>query len=1370
MNYQIKKVDGRFIVKGSDKRAYSDPCKTRQEAAEIMRDLYADMQGERGLAALAEAYAVPTPPTPVADVSGIQAVLGSEKAVRPSVQKSGLQTRNLSPVFVDFFSKSDADDERLVVGYASSERLDSQDEIVDFEAIKAALSDYMEWANVREMHENKAAGTVIKAEPIEGEVKVGSKVITNPLRIEARIFDNDAWEKVKSGVYKGFSIGGKVLNWVTEKIDGKEIKRITSLLLTEISLVDRPANPDAKFLFWKRDMGKGTVDDFAPGATLRFDTPAEAVSFFKELARKSDDGELPDTDSIADFLLGFEKASDDAYITVERQRQSGFATLISGGGEKGVAMKFWLPKNMQKGAMAKAGVSIKDPEEFKRLKAAIDGYDILQAKASRYGITTALAEKLTLTPEDFKAKYGVDAEAYPQVFVIHKPTNRWDKKDGIYVTLKPGWAAAVAAQSAQNFGALGVSGKSAAASLRKEGRAFSSANALAMHEVIKRLAELLQGAGDDVAAQVAALYETDEPEELEAAIKAIMRKVGKGNAFAKSSTDSDSLDPSYSQSAYVYEETFTDASALRSLFQTLGIVGRPEYVKHVKGGGSVVVRILNGLAQWGQKGKPGEDRFYVGMEGTDAKGNVVMEDTSSVTREKIASAIDLPETAEAFGMASNAPFRKAAIESWLASLGADVSRPTPDSANALFEILGNGEIPALAAADYAAHAGIPELTAAQIVALTEKVAGYVNGVLPAYAEGNAPVFKAELAKAARALPADSLPQEVVEEWIAKGTGASLWRGNAAAYAVLVEMADEAMGKWEGESRKQTPNRVEIWQEDYPFGGNTPYFHAYYYDDAPDGDGGLYDTNISGKSAEEVEAKARDFMAVSSVKIVDKRTKKFSRAPFHKADKPKYRGTLEFGKWEADSALDVVEDIDADTNPRVKELLDTLVNTDDGTATLTITFDDEGRYADFRLDEGAKSKSVRVTMGTQKAASFTRLLTAARNNKEARMKKASGKRLLATNKENGDELWVFEDGGVYRVPRSNPRDKNGNPISGRWEASESKVNRFWDAVYSQWWAKKASRASLRKGEPSFTATPKKNFSGVLQSVPLQYGNHKFVYQLKQYTPRGEKEPLFGVDVSMDGEPLHYDSSLYSVDAANGAMRADWKRIANAIDNGEWDTDESSDAYDDWESGVMSGEVDMAARAPFRKSDLHIRPGDLVDFGKHGALYVCKAQGGRLLVTDEEAERGAFDAAGWYLDTNQADSIIERGAAKKATNKQVEKRERAQEPSPEVERLSNKAAQLETELNQKEAVLNQMNSRLEQLESLPMPGGPILRSVTKGLGNNDRVSGVLPTVNDGSQLHDITRLRGLALTEPNPVLRADYTRQLIMAEQAAAARPR
>lgn len=140
-------------------------------------------------------------------------------------------------------AKMEAQDDGTVKvwGYASSEAVDSDGEVIAAEAMKAAIPDYMKFGAVREMHGSNAAGTAIEINvEDDGRTFFG-----------AHIVDPIAVTKVKAGVYKGFSIGGSV----TAR-DELNKSQITGLKLTEISLVDRPANPDAVFTCFKADKPK----------------------------------------------------------------------------------------------------------------------------------------------------------------------------------------------------------------------------------------------------------------------------------------------------------------------------------------------------------------------------------------------------------------------------------------------------------------------------------------------------------------------------------------------------------------------------------------------------------------------------------------------------------------------------------------------------------------------------------------------------------------------------------------------------------------------------------------------------------------------------------------------------------------------------------------------------------------------------------------------------------------------------------------------------------------------------------------------------------------------------------------------------------
>lgn len=152
-------------------------------------------------------------------------------------------------LFAELSKVEEQDDGTLKVwGYASSGAVDSDGETITPSAMKAALPDYMKWANVREMHQAKAAGTAIEAEvQDDGRTWFGAHVI-----------DSEAVKKVRAGVYKGFSIGGKITS--RDKVNKTIIDGVT---LSEVSLVDRPANPEAVFTMMKMDAEK-VGDEVAP--------------------------------------------------------------------------------------------------------------------------------------------------------------------------------------------------------------------------------------------------------------------------------------------------------------------------------------------------------------------------------------------------------------------------------------------------------------------------------------------------------------------------------------------------------------------------------------------------------------------------------------------------------------------------------------------------------------------------------------------------------------------------------------------------------------------------------------------------------------------------------------------------------------------------------------------------------------------------------------------------------------------------------------------------------------------------------------------------------------------------------------------------
>lgn len=181
------------------------------------------------------------------------------------------------------FTKAEKQEDGTIIvsGIASSEDVDNDGEVVKADAIRAAIPDYMKFGAVREMHQPKAAGTALDIEVRDD----------NKTYFKAHVVDAEAVKKVQNGVYKGFSIGGKVKD--RDTID-KSV--ITGIALTEISLVDRPANPGAVFEMWKGDgIAPEALAGEPPASETPVETGKEGTDGDKQDDKKADEGKAAET-------------------------------------------------------------------------------------------------------------------------------------------------------------------------------------------------------------------------------------------------------------------------------------------------------------------------------------------------------------------------------------------------------------------------------------------------------------------------------------------------------------------------------------------------------------------------------------------------------------------------------------------------------------------------------------------------------------------------------------------------------------------------------------------------------------------------------------------------------------------------------------------------------------------------------------------------------------------------------------------------------------------------------------------------------------------------------------------------------------------
>ncbi len=127
----------------------------------------------------------------------------------------------------------------MVYGKATDDSLDIDQQICDAAWLDRAMPDWFKsGGNIREQHSNIAAGVAKEYEKKE-----------DGHYIHALVVDPVSVKKVDTGVLKGFSIGIKSPRVVRDQkaVNG----RIIDGQIVEVSLVDRPANPNAKLILAK---------------------------------------------------------------------------------------------------------------------------------------------------------------------------------------------------------------------------------------------------------------------------------------------------------------------------------------------------------------------------------------------------------------------------------------------------------------------------------------------------------------------------------------------------------------------------------------------------------------------------------------------------------------------------------------------------------------------------------------------------------------------------------------------------------------------------------------------------------------------------------------------------------------------------------------------------------------------------------------------------------------------------------------------------------------------------------------------------------------------------------------------------------------
>lgn len=183
------------------------------------------------------------------------------------------------------------EEKRLVYGRAVQEVVDKSNEVFDYEASKphfqkwsaeiAADTGGKSFGNVRAMHGKVSAGVLKTIDFNDAEKAID---------VCAHINDDQEWKKVLGGNYRGFSIGGSYVGEKkAEKMAGQDVKRYTAKP-SEISIVDSPCIPSAKFFEIQRADGSLAKAEFMPNTGDESDTSMMSDQEKKDFAAADDKG------------------------------------------------------------------------------------------------------------------------------------------------------------------------------------------------------------------------------------------------------------------------------------------------------------------------------------------------------------------------------------------------------------------------------------------------------------------------------------------------------------------------------------------------------------------------------------------------------------------------------------------------------------------------------------------------------------------------------------------------------------------------------------------------------------------------------------------------------------------------------------------------------------------------------------------------------------------------------------------------------------------------------------------------------------------------------------------------------------------------
>ena len=182
-------------------------------------------------------------------------------------------------------------DDLMIGGYASIEIVDKQNDLITLNALKTAVTKFMEdkkFRNVMTNHSNVQVGEVVDSYRDKTGKLWKSEVDDVGFFVVIKLRDDiekakEVGRGIRKGTLRSFSIGGQALQKV-KKSHGElgEYNEISKLELHEVTICEKGINPEAKFDILKQDIGDEKMSDKLEKALDELDVLLKEVEMLRE--------------------------------------------------------------------------------------------------------------------------------------------------------------------------------------------------------------------------------------------------------------------------------------------------------------------------------------------------------------------------------------------------------------------------------------------------------------------------------------------------------------------------------------------------------------------------------------------------------------------------------------------------------------------------------------------------------------------------------------------------------------------------------------------------------------------------------------------------------------------------------------------------------------------------------------------------------------------------------------------------------------------------------------------------------------------------------------------------------------------------------